>query len=122
MKRKVVWTIACLAVLTGVARGEIAEKPGSTTTGVPTRTARSDYWSDAGWGSLAVLTNLLYMPAKVVYAVLGLPTGGLGYLLTIGDTETMDRIFGASLGGTYVVTPEMLRDEEPIRFIGPTAD
>jgi len=78
----------------------------------------SSYWSDAGYGSLAVLTNVLYMPTKVVYATLGTITGGLAYLLTVGDTETAERIWSPSLGGSYVVTPAMLRGDEPILFNG----
>ena len=39
--------------------------------------ARAGFLEDAGWGSLTVLSNIVYMPVKLVYATLGGLTGGL---------------------------------------------
>lgn len=75
-------------------------------------------WSDAGWGVLTVLTNIVYIPAKVVYAGVGTVVGGLAYVLTIGDSDTAQKIWEPSLGGTYVVTPSMLRGEDRVSFNG----
>jgi hypothetical protein len=72
----------------------------------------------AGWGVLAVLGNLVYMPAKTVYALVGGLTGGLAYVCTIGSLETASEIWDPSLGGTYVLTPAMIRGEQPIQFVG----
>ena len=33
--------------------------------------ARADFLEEAGWGSLTVLSNLGYMPAKILYSSLG---------------------------------------------------
>ncbi|HVM96604.1 MAG TPA: hypothetical protein VMT89_09455 [Candidatus Acidoferrales bacterium] len=77
-----------------------------------------DYPSELGWGTLAVVSNLFYMPVKLVYAVAGGVTGSLAWLLTVGDTDTAEKIWAPSLGGSYVVTPKMLQDEEPIHFSG----
>ncbi|MBI3781786.1 MAG: hypothetical protein HY270_00120 [Deltaproteobacteria bacterium] len=77
-----------------------------------------DYTSDLGWGALAVVSNLFYMPVKLVYAVTGGVTGSLAYLLTVGDFDTAEKIWAPSLGGSYIVTPKMLQDEEPIHFSG----
>lgn len=74
------------------------------------------YAADLGWGSLAVLCNVFYMPTKLTYAVLGGFTGGLAYLLTFGDMDTAEKIWQPSLGGTYVLTPAMLQDRQPVRF------
>ena len=65
-----------------------------------------------------MITNVLYMPVKIGYAVLGLPVGGLAYVLTAGDSAISDEIWGQSLGGDYVVTPKMLLGEQPIHFNG----
>jgi len=78
-------------------------------------------WSDAGWGVLTVLTNVVYIPAKVVYAGVGTVVGGLAYVLTIGDSDTAQKIWDPSLGGTYVITPAMLRGDERVSFSGPSA-
>jgi hypothetical protein len=42
----------------------------------------------------------------------------MAYLLTVGNLDTAESIWSPSLGGTYVVTPAMLRNEEPILFSG----
>lgn len=81
-------------------------------------TKESNYWSDAGYGTLAVVANLLYMPAKIVYAMLGTATGGLAYLVTVGNGDVAESIWSPSVGGSYVVTPAMVRGDEPILFNG----
>jgi hypothetical protein len=77
------------------------------------------YWGDAGIGTAAVLVNVLYVPAKLVYATLGTVTGGFAYLLTGLNYEIADRIWSPSLGGNYVVTPAHLRNEQTLYFSGP---
>jgi hypothetical protein len=61
------------------------------------------------------------MPTKVVYATLGGLTGGFAFVLTGGRMDTANAVWVPSMGGTYVVTPDMLRGEDPIYFSG-TAD
>ena len=78
----------------------------------------TSYWGEAGWGLLAVAANIPYMPVKILYAGLGTLTGGLAYLLTVGDSETAQKVWSPSLGGSYVVTPGMLRGDEPLLFNG----
>ena len=80
-----------------------------------------DYANDFGVGVGTVLCNLVYMPVKVVYATLGGLTGGFAYVLTAGRMDTASSIWRPSMGGTYVITPSMLRGEDPIYFSG-TAD
>jgi hypothetical protein len=76
------------------------------------------YASDFGLGVGAVFVDLVYMPLKFVYATLGGLTGGLAYVLTAGRSDTATAIWRPSLGGTYVITPAMLRGDEPIHFSG----
>ena len=80
--------------------------------------ARAGFLEDAGWGSLTVLSNVVYMPVKLVYATLGGLTGGLALGLTGGDLDVAETIWITSLGGTYVLTPPMLRGEETISIAG----
>ena len=80
--------------------------------------ASEDYPENAGWGVLAVFANLGYMPVKTVYAVLGGLTGGFAYVFTAGSYETASNIWSMSMGGTYVLTPSMIRGEDPILFAG----
>ena len=77
-------------------------------------------WSGVGYGVGALATNILYIPAKLVYAILGGIVGGGAWAVTAGNTQTANTIWRSSLGGDYVVTPDMLAGKEPIHFSGPT--
>jgi hypothetical protein len=83
--------------------------------------ARAEFLEDAGWGSLTVLSNVLYMPAKVGYALFGGLTGGAAYGLTGGDYDTAQNVWDPALSGTYVLTPGMLKGDQPIQFAGPVS-
>lgn len=78
--------------------------------------ARAGYLEEAGWGSLTMLANFGYMPAKLVYATLGGLTGGLAYACTAGNFRTAENVWATSMGGTYVLTPAMLRGQQGIAF------
>src|SRR5262245_12452107 len=82
------------------------------------RPAHAGFAEDAGWGSLTVLANVVYMPVKVVYSALGGVTGGLAYALTGGDMDTAKNVWVTAMGGTYVLTPNMLRGEDAVAFSG----
>lgn len=73
-----------------------------------------------GWGMAAVGTNLFYMPGKMIYALAGGFVGLLAWGVTAGNTDVAMGILQPALSGTWAVTPEMLRGEEPIMFIGPS--
>jgi hypothetical protein len=75
-------------------------------------------WKSAGLGVGAILSNVVYMPVKIVYAAIGSVTGGLAYALTGGSYETAQNVWVASLGGTYVIVPDMLTGETPVEFSG----
>jgi hypothetical protein len=76
--------------------------------------------ADFGVGVGAVFTNLFYMPTKFVYATLGGITGGFAYVLTGLRFDIAKSIWVPSMGGTYVVTPSMLRGEDRVYFSGTT--
>ena len=73
-----------------------------------------------GVGAACALSNLVYGPVKLVYALLGSVTAGLGYALTAGDVEVTRTIFDTSVNGDYVVEPAHIRGEKPLQFIGST--
>jgi len=78
--------------------------------------------TELGWGVGTVVANIFYMPTKVVYAGLGLLTGGIGYMLTAGRGDVANEIIYPAVKGTYVLTKENLKGEQPIVFIGPGPD
>jgi hypothetical protein len=77
-------------------------------------------WPGVGYGAAALFGNLLYLPAKLTYALLGSIVGGGAWCLTGGNTQTANTIWRSSLGGDYVLTPQMVAGEQPINFSGPT--
>ena len=83
--------------------------------------ARAGFLEDAGWGTLTMLSNALYMPTKLVYATVGGLTGGIALGLTGGDLETAEKIWVTSMSGTYVLTPGMLQGQDAIAFAGTPA-
>ncbi|MFI5397345.1 MAG: hypothetical protein ACHQ9S_17545 [Candidatus Binatia bacterium] len=66
-----------------------------------------------------VLADVVYVPAKVVFAGLGAMTSGAAYLLTVGDSSVSGNIWDASVNGNYVLTPNMLEGKKPVHFVGP---
>jgi len=87
---------------------------------VPQPTDGNVNWKGVGIGAGTVAGNVLYVPAKLVYGILGGITGGASYLLTGGNTQTANTIWRSSLGGDYVLTPDMVSGQKPIHFSGPT--
>lgn len=80
--------------------------------------AQDSYGKQFGWGMAAIGANLFYIPGKLIYAALGGVTGGIGYLLSAGNFDAAQKIWSPTVGGTYVLTPGMLRGDEPIFFAG----
>jgi hypothetical protein len=77
-------------------------------------------WKGVGIGAGAVVSNLVYVPAKLVYGILGGIAGGAGYALTGGNKQVANSIWRSSLGGDYVLTPDMMAGKKPIYFSGPS--
>jgi hypothetical protein len=73
---------------------------------------------DAGIGLATVVANIFYIPAKVGYAAVGGITGGLTYALTGGNLEAAEKVWVASGGGDYVLSPQHLQGRERIQFSG----
>ncbi len=80
--------------------------------------AEQSVGEEAGYGVGSALANLLYIPAKVTYAGLGLLTGGLGFVLSGGRADVANNIIYPAVRGNYVVTPNHLKGTEPIYFVG----
>lgn len=84
------------------------------------RAEENQFARDFGLGMGAVGVNIFYMPAKFVYATLGAITGGFAYVLTGANLKNAKAVWTPTLGGTYVVTPSMLRGDDRILFSGET--
>lgn len=74
--------------------------------------------NDFGIGVVAVLANVVYMPVKVTYGILGGVTGSLAYVLSGANREVADGVWIPSLGGDYVLTTSMMTGREQVQFNG----
>jgi hypothetical protein len=73
---------------------------------------------EAKTGATVVLANVVYMPAKVLYAAGGGFVAGMAYLFSAGDKEVAKPILDASIGGDYIVEPEHLSGDKRLVFFG----
>jgi hypothetical protein len=71
-----------------------------------------------GVGMACAFGNLLYGPSKVVLALLGTLTAGLGYAVTAGDIDVARKILDSSVMGNYVLEPEHIEGGKKLEFIG----
>jgi len=102
----------------GLAAGLAACLLAAPTTAFASSDHTKEVSKESGLGVAAALSSLVYSPVKVVYAVGGLVIGSLAWVFTAGDTTVADKVYVRSLRGTYVITPEILRGEDPLIFIG----
>ncbi|MBW2286484.1 MAG: hypothetical protein JRG80_01990 [Deltaproteobacteria bacterium] len=80
--------------------------------------AANDTAREAGVGVGAAFGSLLYAPAKLVYATLGLVLGGMAWGLSGGDADVKDAVIMPAVRGDYVITPSIIRGEEKLEFVG----
>jgi hypothetical protein len=74
----------------------------------PVMADEGETWSAGGKGAATALVNVLYIPAKLVYATTGGLVGGLAYAVTAGDREVAQTIWEPSVGGNYIMTTDQL--------------
>ncbi|MBU6479781.1 MAG: hypothetical protein KGS09_04440 [Nitrospirae bacterium] len=74
--------------------------------------------STAGMQAAAGLSTLLYLPLKLAFAIGGGVVGGLAYAFSGGNEQAAKSIWTTSLYGTYIITPDHLEGNRPIRFLG----
>lgn len=99
---------ACLAAMVALAPAAAGARESNS------KEASSDF----GIGLVAVLANLVYMPVKVVYGVLGGVTGCFAYVLSGANKDVADGVWVPSLGGDYVLTTDMMTGRDQVHFNG----
>lgn len=76
----------------------------------------------AGLGVASFLATIPYGVTKVAFATVGGVVGGLAYVFSGADTQTAKNIWTTSIYGTYVITPDHLRGDRAVRFLGVAED
>ena len=85
---------------------------------VPSSSTEGGTPSSAGMQVAAGFSTLLYLPLKVAFAIGGGIVGGLAYAFSGGNEQAAKSIWDTSLYGTYLITPDHLQGNRPIRFLG----
>ncbi len=93
--------IGLVALLAGAASAEM---------GAPT--VREPH---PGAALLAAFANTVFTPVRVAVTAVGAELGGVTGLLTAGNENAANDVWGL-FGGQNVLQPEVLRGKEPLRF------
>src|SRR5258705_6241615 len=75
---------------------------------------------EVAYGVGSVTGTLVYAPVKASFCILGAVTSG--FTLPFGGPRTAEKVASAACGGTWAVTPDVLKGREPIRFVGGHAE
>lgn len=78
--------------------------------------------SGVGIQAGSALATIVYFPLKLAYAIGGGVVGGLAYGFSGGSQQTAKNIWIPSMYGTYIITPDHLTGNTPIRFLGVPAE
>ena len=71
-----------------------------------------------GLQAASVLSSVFYLPFKSAMALAGGLAGGVAYAFSLGNLEIAEGVWGPSVYGTYLLTPDHLTGCKPIEFFG----
>ena len=71
-----------------------------------------------GLQAASVLSSVFYLPFKSAMALAGGLAGGIAYGFSLGNLEIAEGVWGPSVYGTYLLTPDHLTGCKPIEFFG----
>jgi len=77
---------------------------------------------ELGMGTATVLSNLVYGPVKLLYALGGGLVASVAWVFSGGDIAVARPIVDASLRGDYFVSTSHLRGERDLEFVGRRPD
>ena len=100
--------VFCMFIMVPVGlaqEGEPSEEEGSTVT-------------EAGLGAASLILTIPYGVFKAAFAIAGGVVGGLAYVFSGGNDETAQNIWTTSAYGTWTITPDHLKGDKPVRFLG----
>lgn len=72
----------------------------------------------AGMQVASALATIVYFPFKAAFAIGGGVVGGLAYAFSGGNENAAKSIWQTSMYGTYLITPDHLSGDKPVRFLG----
>jgi hypothetical protein len=73
---------------------------------------------EAGLGIACALSNLIYGPVKLTYAIVGGFIGLVAYGLSAGDEDVAMRVIEPAWRGDYALTPDHLVGDRELEIFG----
>jgi len=64
---------------------------------------------------VAAMGNFLFMPPRLAVTAIGAELGGITGLMTAGNTEAAEDVWGL-FSGQAILTPSIVQGEEPLEF------
>ena len=110
--------VMVLALLTVSAIGPAWGQDSQPVTSPASSDSEGGNASGAGMQAAAFFSTLLYTPLKLAFAIGGGIVGGLAYAFSGGNEQAAKSIWHTSMYGTYLITPDHLRGDRPVRFLG----
>jgi hypothetical protein len=74
--------------------------------------------SQYGLGAASVFLSIPYGLGKFLFATFGGLFGGFTYVFSGGNARAAKSVWDTSMRGTYIITPDHLRGERTVRFLG----
>ena len=71
---------------------------------------------DVAYGAGSVLGTAVYAPFKATFCILGGITSGFAF--PFGGADTAGKVATAGCGGTWAITPGVLKGQEHVKFVG----
>jgi len=71
---------------------------------------------DVAYGTGSVLGTVVYAPFKATFCILGGVTSG--FTFPFAGADTAGRVATAGCGGTWAITPGVLKGQEHVHFVG----
>ena len=109
-KRSLVIAAALGLLITWTGNPAIAEEPSESS-------PQGAWRQEASW-----VATVPYGAVKVAYALTGGLIGGLTWVFTGGNTEAAKAVWTPAMTGHYIVQPENLTGDKPLRFMGGSSD
>lgn len=71
---------------------------------------------DVAYGAGSVLGTVVYAPFKATFCILGGITSGFAF--PFAGADTAGKVATAGCGGTWSITPGVLKGQEHVKFVG----
>lgn len=94
----------------------LALAAGLTVVGFAGPAAADSAAQDVAYGTGSVLGTAVYAPFKATFCILGGVTSGFAF--PFAGADTAGRVAAAGCGGTWVITPGVLKGQEHVKFVG----